>query len=213
MTLKNRIFAYLFLLVCIVMYVFIIVPVKEKYFHSVLHYRNNKDYYFKNSEDSPLEENTKGLFSKLKYFPLDKELIVDGGIRFYEAKDTISMEMLGSNTNEMEDFIRYGKIIFSQNQATHQLDFFKHIDEKLDNHFFIPFSDQTNNQSSFQKGRYIDLIFTKNSIRQTIDFNLSYNPLCAYNSNYNCPIPPQNNVLPFQIEAGEMRFPLVSSIK
>ena len=208
MTVKNKIYAYLFLLSCVTIYLFVIVPVKEKYFHSVLDYRNNKDYYFKNSEDSPLEENAKIGFSRLKYYPLDKDLIVEGGVRFYEMRDTINMQMLGSSTNEKEQFVRYGKIVFSQNQSTSELDFYKQIDEKVDNHFFIPFSDQSNELYSFNEGRYIDFMLIENSVVQILDFNLAYNPLCAYNSNYSCPIPPENNTLPFFIEAGEMRFSL-----
>jgi uncharacterized protein (DUF1684 family) len=39
-----------------------------------------------------------------------------------------------------------------------------------------------------------------------IDFNFAYNPYCAYNDTYDCPIPPQENHLPIEILAGEKKF-------
>lgn len=39
-----------------------------------------------------------------------------------------------------------------------------------------------------------------------IDFNKSYNPWCAYSDGFNCPIPPKDNHLPFEILAGEKEY-------
>jgi uncharacterized protein (DUF1684 family) len=40
----------------------------------------------------------------------------------------------------------------------------------------------------------------------TIDFNTTYNPYCAYNSQYSCPIVPLENDLDIAIEAGVKSF-------
>ena len=73
---------------------------------------------------------------------------------------------------------------------------------------FVPFTDQTNGEQSYENGRYIDL--TMDEIKTgyyLLDFNKAYNPYCAYISNtYNCPIPPKANNLAVAIRAGEMKF-------
>jgi uncharacterized protein (DUF1684 family) len=75
-------------------------------------------------------------------------------------------------------------------------------------HLFIPFTDATSGEETYESGRYIDLEI--NDIindRFTIDFNKAYNPFCAYvNGKYNCPIPPAENRLPVAIRAGEKTF-------
>jgi len=39
-----------------------------------------------------------------------------------------------------------------------------------------------------------------------MDFNVAYNPYCAYSENYVCPLPPMENRLKVLIRAGEMAF-------
>jgi len=39
-----------------------------------------------------------------------------------------------------------------------------------------------------------------------IDFNLAYNPFCAYNDGYSCPLPPGENWLQVPIRAGEKDY-------
>jgi len=40
-----------------------------------------------------------------------------------------------------------------------------------------------------------------------LDFNYAYNPSCAYNPAYLCPLAPQENWLTAPVEAGELRYP------
>ena len=51
---------------------------------------------------------------------------------------------------------------------------------------FLPFKDKTNGSTTYNAGRYLDVVYSKVS-EVEIDFNLAYNPYCAYNSNYKCP--------------------------
>jgi len=75
------------------------------------------------------------------------------------------------------------------------------------NQLFLPFKDETNGESTYGGGRYINLQITdiKNGTLM-IDFNRSYNPWCAYSDGYNCPIPPKENHLKFEVAAGEKLF-------
>jgi uncharacterized protein len=75
---------------------------------------------------------------------------------------------------------------------------------------FLPFTDGTTGNESYEGGRYID--FKTEDIKDSkavIDFNKAYNPYCAYVSDvYNCPIPPKENHLLIAVRAGEMMYRL-----
>jgi uncharacterized protein (DUF1684 family) len=65
------------------------------------------------------------------------------------------------------------------------------------------FRDATSGKESYPLGRYVDLKRLENG-RYILDFNLAYNPACAFSDFYNCPIPPKANTLKAAIRDGEM---------
>ena len=67
---------------------------------------------------------------------------------------------------------------------------------------FVPFADKTTGTETYAAGRYLDLKPTSTGY-YTIDFNLAYNPTCAYNASWECPYPPASNRLDVPIRAGE----------
>jgi hypothetical protein len=68
---------------------------------------------------------------------------------------------------------------------------------------FLPFSDHTTGETTYGGGRYMDVDLSKvENDRITLDFNLCYNPSCAYYDNALCPIPPKENDLSMKVEAG-----------
>ena len=70
-------------------------------------------------------------------------------------------------------------------------------------YLFLPFLDATNGIETYGGGRYLDVYIFENQTNIKIDFNLSYNPYCAYSHRYSCPIPPHENTLTVEINAGE----------
>ncbi len=68
--------------------------------------------------------------------------------------------------------------------------------------YFLPFRDRTSGSETYGAGRYLD-IEPSDDGTATIDFNEAYNPFCAYNDAYACPLPPPENWLQVRIEAGE----------
>ena len=84
----------------------------------------------------------------------------------------------------------------------------KAINQKAyENYLFVPFRDYTSGDESFGGGRYIDLQVSEIKDKKlVIDFNRAYNPYCAYNPAYSCPVPPAENSLPLEIRAGEKTF-------
>jgi uncharacterized protein (DUF1684 family) len=71
---------------------------------------------------------------------------------------------------------------------------------------FIIAGDLTNQDESYQAGRYlyVDMPPGGESVT-TIDFNKMYNPPCAYSAFTTCQLPPVENRLDVRIEAGEKR--------
>lgn len=72
--------------------------------------------------------------------------------------------------------------------------------------FFVPFRDSTSGSETYGAGRYLDVEPNPDGT-VTIDFNLAYNPYCAYDDAYSCPLPPPENWLTVRIEAGERNYP------
>ena len=106
----------------------------------------------------------------------------------------------------------YGIIHFTINDTAVTLNIYQSQDlmttKQYKEHLFIPFTDATSGEGTYESGRYIDLeIKDINNDKTMIDFNKAYNPYCAYVSGkYNCPIPPSENRLMVAIPAGEKAF-------
>ena len=73
---------------------------------------------------------------------------------------------------------------------------------------WLPFSDATSGESTYGGGRYLyDTIkgadLGASGDRLVLDFNFAYNPSCAYDDRWACPLSPAENSLPFAVKAGE----------
>lgn len=202
---RIHIIGYTILALVSLIYLFLVLPHKNRYFTSIAQFRNEKNYFFNNSEDSPVE-NKDSLIQQLNYFPIDPALKVEAGVVIFEKKDTVMMDLLGDPNQNKSPFIRYGSLKFSYSDEIHELMFYKSLSEQDSTHFFVPFYDFTNDILTYGRGRYLDFYWARDKVIQMLDFNLAYNPFCAYNHKYICPVPPEENMLQFSVEAGEMSF-------
>jgi len=66
----------------------------------------------------------------------------------------------------------------------------------------IVFADLTNESETYSVGRFLFVVPNPDGT-VTMDFNLAVLPPCAFSYNFNCPIPPKQNRLPFAVRAGE----------
>ncbi len=83
---------------------------------------------------------------------------------------------------------------------------YKSVEESThDPYYFVPFKDLTNGTETYPAGRYLDIPVTENDII-TVDFNVAYNPYCAYSPYYSCPLPPMENHLKVRISTGEKNY-------
>lgn len=77
---------------------------------------------------------------------------------------------------------------------------------------FLPFRDMTNGQETYGGGRYLLDTIKHADLGQTsddkliLDFNYTYNPSCAYNPQWSCPLAPPENWLPVPVPVGEQGF-------
>ena len=103
------------------------------------------------------------------------------------------------------EYREYGELRFKLDEKKFKLTLYQNIKlmekERYEDYLFIPFTDETNGEESYGGGRYIDFRIPKGK-EVVLDFNKAYNPYCAYNSKYSCPIPPPKNDLSIPIKAG-----------
>jgi hypothetical protein len=114
-----------------------------------------------------------------------------------------------TTTDRKSEEILFGIANFQLNGITQQLEIYQNrklmLEEKYKDYLFLPFTDKTNGEETYSGGRYLDLSIPKgDSI--IIDFNKAYNPYCAYNKKYSCPIVPSINALDIKVLAGVKDF-------
>jgi uncharacterized protein (DUF1684 family) len=100
--------------------------------------------------------------------------------------------------------VSFGRIHFTIQKEDFVLTAFQDL-ENPRGKLFIPFTDLTNGKETYGGGRYLDIIIPETD-SFILDFNLAYNPYCAYNHTYSCPIPPEENFINNQVKAGEKKL-------
>ena len=144
----------------------------------------------------------------LSFFAIDSNYRVNAV--FERVTDTIGFTMKTSG-NGKDHYFKYGKLSFTINGTGLYLFIYQSKDlmksKDYADYLFVPFTDLTTGDRTYGSGRYLDFTIPQ-IINNTllIDFNKSYNPYCAYSTEYHCPIPPKENLLPIAINAGEMNF-------
>ncbi|HYI25478.1 MAG TPA: DUF1684 domain-containing protein [Thermomicrobiales bacterium] len=162
-------------------------------------FRRRKDTFFKEHEQSPLTPAQKDMFTELKYFPENPDLsfVLD----LDTSGDDVGEEItIGTVSGVAKEYIRAGRVTFPVDGQEATLTVFK---EKARGNYFVPFRDITSGTETYEVGRYLEPRATPDG-RIAFDLNLAYNPYCAYNSGWSCPIPPFENMLRVPIRAGEI---------
>lgn len=164
----------------------------------------NKDY--SNREKSPLTAEDFASFKSLDFFPINTKFIVEA--KFVRLPNEKIFKMKTS-TSRTPEYVKYGELLFTIDGKDFKLNLYQNIElikkAGFEDYLFLPFSDLTCGKESYIGGRYIDMRIPKgNTI--IIDFNKAYNPYCAYNHKYSCPIVPLENDLEIAILAGVKSF-------
>jgi uncharacterized protein (DUF1684 family) len=172
-------------------------------------FKEGRDNEFRGKNESPLKEEDRAGFKGLNYFPVDKGFRVTAEFTRTPAENFFQMP---TSTGTTQKFVKFGILKFTVlgkalTLSVYQADpaIFAKFPEYADL-LFVPFRDLTNRTETYGGGRYINIRTPKGG-SVILDFNLAYNPNCAYGGEkWNCPIPPNENSLKVAITAGEKRF-------
>lgn len=170
-------------------------------------YRDSMKQYFRDyvkNHEVVSDKNKKFM----KFFHADPAFRV---MARFERKENSRWVPFNTSAGTRRNYRVFGTLHFSLEGKTYSLNVYQSQDLVLmaeyQDYLFLPFTDSTNGNETYEAGRYIDLKMTDiagNSV--IIDFNKSYNPYCAYESGYQCPVPPAENHLKTWVRAGEKKF-------
>ena len=114
-----------------------------------------------------------------------------------------------TSTERTPMYKKYGELHFKIDEKSFKLNVYQNLEliqkPGFKDYLFLPFSDQTNGNETYIGGRYLDMRIPKTKT-VIINFNKAYNPYCAYNYKYSCPIVPLENDLDIEIKAGIKKF-------
>jgi len=169
--------------------------------------RKSKDEFFGSDHpQSPIPQMKLQNFKGLAYYPLDFAYRFE--LEIYEHKEKKRITIQDTKGGERE-LIRWGKFHFKIDDKDCTLHAYK--SDPMEKRLFIPFRDTTSGKETYGAGRYIDI---EPEMHQTtdgkwiIDFNLAYNPWCAYSDAYVCPFVPPENWIKVSVYAGEKNYTL-----
>ena len=169
-------------------------------------YQKEQNSKFKDASESPLTSKDIKTFKQLDFFKFNKDYIVEANM---ELKPNSAYFEMPTSTERKPLYRVYAILTFDLLGKTHQLNIYENKDllttEGFEDYLFLPFIDETNGETTYGGGRYIEARIPKGSVL-TLDFNQAFNPYCAYNYKYSCPIVPLENSLELKVEAGVKAF-------
>ena len=160
-------------------------------------FRAEKDEFFREHSQSPLTTEQRQGFRGLQYFPENDALRLEVIVEPFKDQQPIQMQ---TSTGGVQAYTRYGRFKFQVEGQEAELTIYE-----SENGFFLPFVDALAGKETYPAGRYLEPEALPGN-RFFVDFNLAYNPYCAYNEMWSCPLTPPENRLKVPIRAGEMLF-------
>lgn len=160
-------------------------------------FRRQKDEFFARDAQSPLTKDQKKTFTGLSYFSENPALRFEVTLEPYEPQNEVEMQ---TSTGDVQTYTRLGRVHFAVDGEPAALTIYQNQWG-----YFLPFVDSLAGTETYPAGRYLEPE-ALDDIRFLIDFNLAYNPYCAYNERWSCPLTPFENRLKLPIRAGEKLF-------
>jgi uncharacterized protein (DUF1684 family) len=165
---------------------------------------HDRDVAFATDADSPIPKSDRSAFRGLTHYPPDPAWRYAGWIERYTTPERISIVTTSGAARPCE---RWGRVTFAREGRVLTLQVYRLLDlpERAGGDgLFLPFKDQTTGNETYAAGRYVDLEGPDDG-PFVLDFNLAYNPSCAYGEpeRFQCPVTPAENRLPIAVTAGE----------
>jgi len=165
--------------------------------------REEKDAFFDEHRQSPIPPEDREDFDGLDYFEPDPTYRVTATVTVADSPEPVEMETSDGRT------VRYRRVVtfeFEIDGEAYELAGYR---QDADDAIFVPFRDKTTGQQTYSGGRYMELEPDEtlaDGDEVVLDFNLAYNPFCAFSETFSCPLPPEANWLDTTIEAGEREY-------
>ena len=174
----------------------------EDYIEKIETERERQFKYIRFNVESPLTEEQKRGLQSLTFYPIDPVYRVKARLLPIEIKKIREVPLTDGST---ERYLEHSFAVFEMGGKTNKVLLMQSLNESDMRNFFLAFADETSGKETYGGGRYLNVRQDgKNSI--TIDFNLAFNPYCAYNPDFACPLPPRENILDIAIPVGEKNY-------
>lgn len=171
---------------------------QEQLEEEIAKHRDETDRFMRFSDESPFKD-TDIDYTGLNYYPVDLKFKIKARFTPVETQEIYKLQ---TNDGKEKQYLTYGTAKFELENSINELLILENVEE---NELFLAFGDATSAIETYGAGRYLDVTHTGgNSI--ILDFNKAYNPFCAYNESYTCPLPPRQNLLQIAINAGEKNY-------
>lgn len=175
----------------------------ENYQAEIQKDRVDKAEFMKSNDESPFLKDSIE-FEALNYFPIDEKFRVKAKLESIEGKKVV---LLTTSDGLEQKYLEYAYAVFKLNETEHRLLILELMDMGPQRgKLFLAFADNTSGDETYGAGRYLDVKKIPAATSIFLDFNLTYNPYCAYNDSYSCPFPPKENILKVAINAGEKNY-------
>ncbi len=176
----------------------------ETYIANIEKMRKEKDHTMRTTSDSPFANDTTQTFKGLNYFPIDATYQIRAKLTPVESKKAV---LLPTSDSKQKSYLEYAYAEFEMQGVKNKLLILEIMDMgPYRGTLFLAFADKTSARETYGAGRYLDVKKIPGATSVTLDFNEAYNPYCAYNDNFSCPFPPQENILSIAIKAGEKTY-------
>lgn len=161
---------------------------------------------FADADISPLTTKDFENFRSLEFFDIDTSYSV---LATFVRTPYETPFIMKTTTDREPLYVKYGEAHFVLQEKECVLNIYQNqglkTQSEYENYLFLPFTDLTNGDTSYPGGRFIDLQIPEGDVI-LIDFNMAYNPYCAYSGRYSCPIPPEENSLDIAIPVGVKNY-------
>jgi len=175
-------------------------------------FRQGRDQLFRTHPQSPLSSEVRGHFKGLGYFPPDTAYRIDTRLEPADEGEPLKIDTGGEDG--VITYRRAGWLSFELGGQACRLTVFSLVG--YGGGLFLPFRDATSGHETYGGGRYLfDTVKNTDGLalelragasEVTVDFNFAYNPSCAYDARWACPLAPRENWLPVAVRAGEKLF-------
>ena len=174
----------------------------QKLIEEIKEFQVEQNEHYNNKKTSPLSRKERRTFEGHQFYPINLDYVVEAKFVKIAEEDTVEMQTSAGN---IKYYRPYAKVYFTIGEEECELTVYQSYRlreiEEFKDYLFIPFRDATSGKTSYGGGRYLDILIPDSNVI-TLNFNLAYNPYCAYTIGYNCTIPPAENTLSVGIEAG-----------